>query len=55
MEAELLPSTSQPRSGVCSGRVPVWLWGVPGKASFQAGKVPVPSDEATVFLGFNKK
>lgn len=55
--AELFPTaaTSQPWRDVCSGRVPVWLRGITGKAFFQSGKVPVPSAEATVFSGFNKK
>lgn len=35
--------TSQPWRDIPSGRVVVWLQGIPGNVSTQSGKVPVPS------------
>lgn len=55
--AELLPGavTSQPWRDVPSGRVLVWLQGIPGNVSTRSGKVPVPPAEATALSGFNKE
>lgn len=38
-----------------SGRVLVWLQGIPGKVSTHSGKVPVPSAEATALSGVRRK